>query len=194
MSAGVLVVGAAIRGVYVMAREEYFDAQRDYKAGYQKRSSEDQLQCATDPEMGGVEPYEEYEEYDQHTHQDARPESPQPSLPSTVTPVQSDTHSVVMVPPPGNTFPPPPPRSPRSCSYLNEVTSNRHNQETIVVAEPLNHDDALPSSSASPQPYVDFVTHGPEVEWACQRSDLSKFVIVHPPAHAPEHVENVKGM
>lgn len=202
VSAGVLVVGAAIRGVYVMARDEYFDAQRDYEAGYQKRGVDYELQYTTndiDPELGRTEPYEEYKECDdQHKYENARPESPQPSIPSTTTPALCDTHSVVRVPPPSRSpksscsfhkFPPPPPRSPRNSSSSSNVTNN-YNQDTITVAEPLNCNDPLPSPAASPPQYVDYILHAPEAEWASQRSNLSKSVIVHPPAHPPEHVKD----
>ena len=173
---GCALVMLGVRSFIIMAKEEFQVSQQIFESGYQKRQRENELQTTNDDcdlesgGGGGIEPYEDYE------HQDARPESPQPSVPSPHSPRQH----VVRVPPPGASFPPPPPRSPRSSDSYNSHT------ETTPVAEPMESVEGV--QPADSPPYIDFVTHGPEVEHPIQQSDLSKFVVVHPPAPAPAHV------
>lgn len=184
LTGGGFILIVAFRAIFVMGREEYFAAQRDYEDGFQKRKSdaEEYDLEAGNGEGGGEEDEEEQEgeeedeetisqnaqDLNSHSYIDynstSHPQEPLPSIPSTTTP----TSHMVQVPPPGNSFPPPPPRNTRS---------NTQSSTNVPIAQPI-------SESSHEDSYVPY-TCGPEVKLVHQNSDLSKFVVVHEPAAAP---------
>ena len=173
--AGTLLVAAGVRGVYVMVREEYKDYQRDLETSYKQKLKDGEID-SVDPELGECEPeFEEKETgyVDYYHDQNVRPQSPTPSVPS-----------LVRVPAPGSHFPPPPPRSPRTS------------HDNVIVAQPASSSSSASSESGSCQvspmvqaeSYVEYIPF-PEVSLPSAQSDLSKFVVVHPPSPAPPPVE-----
>jgi hypothetical protein len=193
MTGGVMLVAAAGRALYVMAREEYKDLQSDYETGYQKRRAEDGSEDI-DPELGLNENEiheNENEDEDERlqsssssyveystTDQTVRPQSPFPSVPS-----------LIRVPAPGSTFPPPPPRSPRTSDAA------------IVVAQPAlsesegEDEEEKGENMCRVHPTDSYVDYAPAPEVAdyshttvTTQSDFSRFAVIHPPSPAPPHV------
>lgn len=185
-----MLVAAAGRALYVMAREEYRDIQSDYETGYQKRRAEDGSE-GIDPELGLNEDEinesenEEEEELQSSsssyveystTDQTFRPQSPTPSVPS-----------LIRVPAPGSTFPPPPPRSPRTSDAA------------IVVAQPAlsesDEEEGECENVCRIHPTNSYVEYAPAPEVAdhsqttvIPQSDFRRFAVIHPPSPAPPNV------
>lgn len=163
----------AFRAIFVMGRQEYFSAQKDYEDGFQKRRS-DAEECDLEAGNGAGEEEEEIETSD-HNHQTTSsysyidynstsyPQEPAPSIPSTTAVSQ-----MIKVPPPANNFPPPPPRNTRSKTQANT---------DVPIIQPITE----PSHEEGYTPY----TCAPEVKLVQQNSDLSKFAVVHDPVAAP---------
>lgn len=187
-----MLVAAAGRALYVMAREEYKDLQSDYEAGYQKRRAEDGSEDI-DPELGlnedeinENENEEEelqsssssYVEYST-TDQTVRPQSPTPSVPS-----------LVRVPAPGSTFPPPPPRSPRTSDAAIVVA-----QPALSESEGEDEEEEKGEHVCHVHPtdsYIDYAL-APEAAdhshtTVIPQSDFRRFAVIHPPSPAPPHV------
>lgn len=156
LTGGGFILIVAFRAIFVMGKEEYFSAQKDYEDGFQKRRS-DADECDLEAGNGAEEEVEtddaeDQEERDEkhHNHHDqttlsysyieynstSHPQESSPSIPSA-TPISE----MVNVPPPGNNFPPPPPRNTRPKTK---------SSADVPVAQPITQ----PSHEYSYTPYT----------------------------------------
>ena len=128
--AGGLVIGAACRAIFVMARDEYIHEQDKLETAHQQmlKDRTEDPEAATPSEDEGATPYGSHDDYDGGgSHDDngddqrqpqfqpqAQPQSPKPSIPST-------------------NFPSPPPRAPHTVIIAKPVFSE---SETSPPATP----------------------------------------------------------